>query len=111
MEMEIDDLFYHRESVPLTPENAVFSPSKGGLISLELKKEEAESLMLYVDGCIAEDGCDHTTRFAEKWLNEHISPDRHEKIRAEIEDMGGYCDCEVVCNCYEEYDIALPEEE
>ena len=78
---------------------------------LELKKEEAESLMLYVDGCIAEDGCDHTTRFAEKWLNEHISPDRHEKIRAEIEDMGGYCDCEVVCNCYEEYDIALPEEE
>ena len=40
MEMEIDDLFYHRESVPLTPENAVFSPSKGGLISLDLKKED-----------------------------------------------------------------------
>ena len=77
----------------------------------ELSREEAESLMLYVDGCIAEDGCDHTLRFTENWLSEHISPDRHEKILAEIEDMGGFCDCEVVCNCYEEYDIALPEDE
>ena len=40
MEMEIDDLFYRRESVPLTPENAEFSRSSGGLISLDLKKED-----------------------------------------------------------------------
>lgn len=40
MEMEIDDLFHHRESVALTPENAEFSISNGGLISLSLKKED-----------------------------------------------------------------------
>ena len=40
MEMEIDDLFHHRESVALTPENAEFSISSGGLISLSLKKKD-----------------------------------------------------------------------
>ncbi len=79
--------------------------------NFELRREEAESMMVYVDGCVAEHGCDHTRRFTADWLNEHISPERHEKIYAEMEDMGGYCDCEVVCNCYEEYDIAIPEDE
>ena len=41
---EIDDgdliLQNERESVPLTPENAVFTRSAGGLISLSLKKED-----------------------------------------------------------------------
>ncbi len=32
-----------RESIPLTPENAVFTRSKGGLISLSLKKEDGET--------------------------------------------------------------------
>ena len=78
----------------------------------ELRQEEAESLLVYVDRCIAEHGCDHTLRFTAAWLNEHISPhERQEKIYAEIEEMGGFCDCEVVCNCYEEYDIAIPEDE
>lgn len=26
-------------------------------------------------------------------------------VRREIKEDGGYCDCEVLCNCYEEYDI------
>lgn len=77
----------------------------------ELNREEAESLLVYVDGYIAELGCDHTLRFTRVWMENNISPERHEKIYAEIEDMGGYCDCEVVCNCYEEYDIPIPEED
>lgn len=43
---EIDDgdliLQDKRESVPLTPENAVFAPSQGGLISLTLKHGEGK---------------------------------------------------------------------
>jgi hypothetical protein len=72
---------------------------------LELGREEAEAMLMYVDECIAEQGCDHTLRFTASWMNEHIPHERHEKIYAEIEDMGGYCDCEMVCNCYEDYDI------
>ncbi len=26
-------------------------------------------------------------------------------VLAEIREMGGYCDCEVLMNCYEKYDI------
>ena len=39
---EIEALFNKRESVPLTPENAHFYRSKGGLISLRLSHEDAE---------------------------------------------------------------------
>lgn len=38
-----DNLFRHRESVNLTPENAVFSQSAGGLISLTLKKTNGDT--------------------------------------------------------------------
>ncbi len=77
----------------------------------ELGREEAERLLRYVDGWIAECGCDNTLRFTRAWISENISFDRHERIYAEIEQMGGGCDCEVVYNCYEEYDIEIPEEE
>ena len=30
---------------------------------------------------------------------------QHEAILSELEDMGGYCDCEVVMNCYEDYQL------
>lgn len=38
-----DELFKHRESINLTPENAWFAASVGGLISLKIKNAEGET--------------------------------------------------------------------
>ncbi|MBQ8641025.1 MAG: DUF1854 domain-containing protein [Clostridia bacterium] len=42
-EINPDELFKHRESIPLTPENAWFSASVGGLISLKIVNAEGET--------------------------------------------------------------------
>ncbi len=42
-EVNPDDLFKHRESINLTPENAWFSASVGGLISLKIVNAEGET--------------------------------------------------------------------
>ncbi|MBR2001229.1 MAG: DUF1854 domain-containing protein [Firmicutes bacterium] len=42
-EVNPDELFKHRESINLTPENAWFSASVGGLISLKIKNAEGET--------------------------------------------------------------------
>ena len=71
-----------------------------------LKKSEAESLFEYIDKNIAENGCDHTLKYTEEWLTENF--DDEEKIAMvieELEEEGGYCDCEVVMNCYEQYEL------
>lgn len=36
----VNDLFHHRKSVALTPENATFFRSRGGLVSLMLRNED-----------------------------------------------------------------------
>lgn len=41
----------------------------------------------------------------------NIPQEQHEAVLAEIEEMGGYCDCEVLMNCYEEYEEELYDEE
>ncbi|MBQ4354757.1 MAG: DUF1854 domain-containing protein [Clostridia bacterium] len=41
-EVNTDELFKHRESIALTPENAVFTRSAGGLISLSVTNAEGE---------------------------------------------------------------------
>ena len=41
-EINTDDLFKHRVSINLTPENAWFSPSAGGMISLKIINAEGE---------------------------------------------------------------------
>ena len=40
----------------------------------------------------------------------NIPQDQQEAVLAEIEEMGGYCDCEVLMNCYEDYEEALYED-
>ena len=30
---------------------------------------------------------------------------KHSAILNELEDMGGYCDCEVLRSCYEDYEL------
>ena len=70
-----------------------------------LTKENVQVLFEYLEEQLDNSGCDHTLRHTEQWLKDNISPAVLESVMTEITDMGGYCDCEVLLNCYEEYDI------
>ncbi len=72
-----------------------------------LTVEQVAALYEYVEEMLEESGCDHTRKHTLKWLEENIPADQREAVAAEIEEMGGYCDCEVLMNCYEEYDEEL----
>lgn len=77
-----------------------------------LRLEQVESLFDYVGEQLDLHGCDYSNRFTMKWLEYHIPESDREKVLAEIQDMGGYCDCEVMMNCYEDYLEALyPDED
>ena len=58
----------------------------------ELSKEEKKALM-------------HTLFYTEQWLKDNLSKEKVKSVIAEMKEMGGYCDCEVLLNCYEKYDI------
>lgn len=65
--------------------------------------EEVKSLFEYVESQLAENGCNHSLKYTKQWLVMNIPRDQHEAVLNEIEEMGGYCDCEVLLNCYEDY--------
>lgn len=70
-----------------------------------LTADQAASLFEYVDIRLHDCGCNHTHRFTQEWLDQHVDFMLHERILSEMEDMGGYCDCEVLLNCYEDYEL------
>ena len=70
-----------------------------------LTATQADALFEYLDIRLQDQGCDHTHRFTLEWLGQHFCPEQQEAILTEIEDMGGYCDCEVLQNCYEDYEL------
>ena len=70
-----------------------------------LKEENVQKLFEYLEEQLDNSCCDHTLHHTEQWLKENISQEMIESVIAEITDMGGYCDCEVLLNCYEDYDI------
>lgn len=70
-----------------------------------LSKENVQKLFSYLEDQLDACGCDNTLRCTKQWLTDNISRELHESVIAEITDMGGYCDCEVILNCYEDYDI------
>ena len=70
-----------------------------------LTEENVQELFEYLEEQLDNTGCDHTLHHTRRWLEEHFSQDKIKETIAEITDMGGYCDCEVLLNCYEEYDI------
>jgi len=47
--------------------------------------------------------CDHTLRFTKQYLANHIFIKKQDLVIFEMKEMGGYCDCEVLMNCYESY--------
>lgn len=70
-----------------------------------LSADQAASLLQHVELKLQYHSCKHNHRFTQEWLDKHISFMQHDAILAELEDMGGYCDCEVVTNCYEDYEL------
>ena len=77
-----------------------------------LKLEQVASLFEYLEEQLDEYGCDHSNKHTQKWLEMNIPEYDRKAVLSEIEDMGGYCDCEVLMNCYEEYVEELyPEDE
>ncbi len=70
-----------------------------------LSQTKAEELFRYLETQLENTPCNHTLYYTEQWLNDNLPPQEAEGVIAEIEEMGGYCDCEVLLNCYEAYDI------
>lgn len=70
-----------------------------------LSKENVQKLFAYLEEQVDAFGCDNTMRFTEQWLKDNISAELYKSVIEEITGMGGYCDCEVLFNCYEDYDI------
>lgn len=70
-----------------------------------LTKAEAEKLLNYPDNILENTPCDNTLRFTKEWLQHNFPAGKIEGILAEMRAMGCYCDCEVLMNCYEEYDL------
>ena len=70
-----------------------------------LSENEAASLLQYVELKLQYHTCKHNHRFTQEWLDAHVDFMKHDAILNELEDMGGYCDYEVVANCYEDYEL------
>lgn len=70
-----------------------------------LCKTKAKKMFKYIETQLAINPCDHTLNNTEQWLKNNFPQEKAENIIAEIKEMGGYCDCEVLLNCYEQYDI------
>lgn len=65
--------------------------------ALPMNREQLTALVEFVDGLVISEGCDHTLRHTQSWVEVHDlswSP-----IAGGLAELGGYCDCEVVMNC------------
>ena len=65
-----------------------------------LSPEEERSLFEYLIPTLNSTPCDGTMRHTERWLKEHIPPEKVDWVLEEIEKMGGFCDCEVIFTAY-----------
>ncbi len=73
-----------------------------------LNKSNAKSLFGYIEKCLDKAPCNHTLCHTMKWLRKKYPTEDEivNQILSEIQEDGGYCDCEVVLNCYEHYESA-----
>jgi len=70
-----------------------------------LDKTDVEKLFEYLEEKLEVESCNETLFHTMKWLENNVSLDKIDSIIEELEEQGGYCDCEVLLNCYEIYDI------
>ncbi len=72
-----------------------------------LKKTNVKSLFNYLHKCLDKEPCNHTLTHTTEWLRKKY-PDNDEIIQQVLQEMqgdGGFCDCEVLLNCYERYEL------
>jgi hypothetical protein len=74
--------------------------------SLPLEPAQMKSLFDFVGEELEEAGCDHTLRHTLSFL-ERLQVGS-EPVVAWLEDAGGYCDCEVLANAMERFELAFP---
>ncbi len=71
-----------------------------------LDKGGADRLFCYISNQLSAGGCDHTLRYTEAWLSDNYEDEKiRQQVLDEICEDGGYCDCEVILNCYESYEL------
>lgn len=70
-----------------------------------LSKAKTQKLFHYLEIQLENTPCDHTLCHTEQWLKENLPPEKIHGVIAEMKEMGGFCDCEILLNCYEKYDI------
>lgn len=71
-----------------------------------LKKGETKKLFNYIIKNLETENCNHTLKYTLQWLGLYVEDEkRRNKIIEEIKEMGGFCDCEVILNCYERYEL------
>lgn len=70
-----------------------------------LSKAKTQKLFRYLETQLENTPCDHTLYYTEQWLRDNLHQEKVESAIAEMKEMGGCCDCEVLLNCYEIYDI------
>ena len=70
-----------------------------------LNKTKVRQLFRFLQKELKKEPCDHTLKKTAQWVGAHCPPDKLEPILQEMRDMGGFCDCEVLLNCYERYEI------
>ena len=69
-----------------------------------LTQEQAQELKHYIS-CQMRNvaDCDGTFKYTRQWLEKNMPVEQHEAIIEEIQHDGGFCDCEVVINCYQDF--------
>ena len=70
-----------------------------------LNKTKVRQLFRFLDNELSKVPCDNSLCKTQLWISEHCPPEKMKGILQEIREMGGYCDCEVLLNCYEDYEI------
>ena len=71
---------------------------------LPMKKETFIKLFNYLDQKLSENGCDETYKFTKEYLNKIEYKDL-EGVFKWLSENGGYCDCEILANCEELFQL------
>jgi hypothetical protein len=72
------------------------------LASMPLRSSQLKELFDYLGGKLIEEGCDDTLRYAKQFALEVHVP--FAPLKTWLEDLGGYCDCEVMANVEEKFE-------
>ena len=70
-----------------------------------LSKTKTQKMFRFVETQLEDIPCNHTLCYTEQWLKDNLSEEKVKSVITEMKEMGGYCDCEVLLNCYEKYDM------